>query len=217
MVRIGVDENLAEELLADFPPKAEIVRIPRDLSEAVNIDFWIMPFQRKDAEGVFPHLRGVKIAQSMMAGVDWISPWLPKNVVLCDGRGIHDKSTSEWVLTAILASVKRFPLYRDLQLKKQWRGDAATNDPFLDQDGAHAGQYRVLNDDLAGKTVLIVGYGSIGAAIEFRLTPFGVHILRLARSARQEPKVHGVGDLHSLLPRQMWWCSSFLSPPRQAA
>ncbi len=33
------------------------------------------------------------------------------------------------------------------------------------------------------KTVLIVGYGSIGAAIEARLTPFGVKVLRIARSA----------------------------------
>jgi phosphoglycerate dehydrogenase-like enzyme len=201
MVRVGVNENLAEELLADFPHEAEIVRIPRDPIGVVNVDFWIMPFRRTDAERIFPHLRGLKVAQSMMAGVDWISPWLPSEVMLCDGRGIHDISTSEWVLAAILASMKRFPLYRDLQRQEQWRGKEASTYAFFNRGGAQAGQYEILDDDLEGKTVLIVGYGSIGAAIEARLTPFGVQVLRLARSAREEPKVHGAGELHTLLPQ----------------
>ena len=201
MIRVGVDEDLAEELLADFPREAEMVRIPREPAGTVDIDFWIMPFRRTEAESVFPHLRGVKVAQCMMAGVDWITPWLPKDVVLCDGRGIHDISTSEWVMTAILDSMKRFPLYRDLQRKEQWRGDAATADPFFPREGAHASQYQVLGEDLEGKTVLIVGYGAIGAAIEARLAAFGVKMLRVARSARDQPVVHAIGDLHRLLPQ----------------
>ena len=58
---------------------------------------------------------------------------------------------------------------------------------FCGEGGAQVGLYKVLGEDLAGKTVLIVGYGSIGAAIEARLVPFGVSILRVARSARTEP------------------------------
>jgi phosphoglycerate dehydrogenase-like enzyme len=58
----------------------------------------------------------------------------------------------------------------------------------------------VLAEDLAGKTVLIVGYGSIGAAIEARMTPFGVTMVRVARSAREQPKVSAISELHSLLP-----------------
>jgi phosphoglycerate dehydrogenase-like enzyme len=201
MIRVGVNEHLAEELLAHFPHEAEIVRIPNRPDKSVDVDFWIPPFRREDAEAVFPHLRGVKVVQSMMAGVDWLLPWLPKSVLLCDGRGIHDISTSEWVVTAILASMKRFPLYRDLQRQEQWRGNAATADPFLNRDGAHVRQYKVLNEDLEGKTVLIVGYGSIGAAIEARLTPFGVKFLRIARSARTASEVHAIADLHRLLPQ----------------
>ena len=41
MVRVGVDENLAPELLVDFPPQAEIVRLPRTISSPVEVDFWI--------------------------------------------------------------------------------------------------------------------------------------------------------------------------------
>jgi phosphoglycerate dehydrogenase-like enzyme len=200
MVRVGVDENLAEKLLADFPPDAEIVRLPRTILSPVDVDFWIIPFYRKDAATAFLQLRGVKVAQSLMAGVDWILPWLPKDVTLCDGRGIHDISASEWVMAAIMATMKRIPLYRDLQSTEQWRGFATVTDGFLSEPGPARGQYTVLAEDLAGKTVLIVGYGSIGAAIEARLTPFGVSVLRVARSARAEPKVSAVAELHALLP-----------------
>jgi phosphoglycerate dehydrogenase-like enzyme len=63
------------------------------------------------------------------------------------------------------------------------------------------GLYRILSEDLSGKTVLIVGYGSIGAAIEARLKAFEVKVLRVARSARQEPQVHAISELHRLLPQ----------------
>jgi phosphoglycerate dehydrogenase-like enzyme len=201
MVRVGVDENLADELLADFPPEAEIVRLPRTIPSPIEVDFWILPFYRKDAATSFTQLRGVKVAQSLMAGVDWILPWLPGDVTLCDGRGIHDISASEWVMAAIMASMKRLPLYRDLQNQQQWRGFATVTDGFLGEAGAPRGQYKVLGEDLSGKTVLIVGYGSIGAAIEARLTPFGVTVLRVARSAREQPKVSAISELHALLPQ----------------
>jgi phosphoglycerate dehydrogenase-like enzyme len=201
MVRVGVDENLAQELLVDFPLGAEIVRIPRRPSGVHDVDFWIIPFALKSAQKTFQHLRGVKVVQSMMAGVDWITPWLPKDVLLCDGRGLHDISASEWVLTAILTSVKKFPYYRDMQLRQEWKGQASVPNGFMGVGGAQVGQYAVLGDDLAGKTVLIVGYGSIGAAIEARLKPFEVKkILRVARSARKDPEVFPVSELHRLLP-----------------
>ena len=201
MVRVGVDEKLAQELLTGFPPEAEIVRIPRRPSGVQEVDFWIIPFARKSAQETFQHLRGVKVVQSMMAGVDWITPWLPRDIVLCDGRGLHDISASEWVLTAILTSLKRFPYYRDMQLRREWKGQASVPDGFMNVGGAQVGQYAVLGDDLAGKTVLIVGYGSIGEAIEARLAPFGVNVIRLARSARKQPEVFAVTELRSLLPQ----------------
>ena len=199
-VRVGLDENVAPELLTDFPPEVEIVRVPRTLSEPVEVDFWIVPFTPKIAMATFPQIHGMKVAQSLMAGVDWILPWMPKSVTLCDGRGIHDISASEWVMAAIMGTMKRLPLYRDLQSQHQWRGFATATGGFLNEEGAARGQYTVLAEDLSGKTVLIVGYGSIGAAIEARLAPFGVDVLRVARTAREQPKVSAIGELNALLP-----------------
>jgi phosphoglycerate dehydrogenase-like enzyme len=51
----------------------------------------------------------------------------------------------------------------------------------------------VRTDSLDGKRVLLVGYGAIGAAIEQRLVPFGVHISRVSRTPRP-----GVSELTEL-------------------
>ena len=45
----------------------------------------------------------------------------------------------------------------------------------------------------------ILGYGAIGAALEARLEPFEVDLIRVARHAR--PGVHAVSELPQLLPR----------------
>ena len=50
---------------------------------------------------------------------------------------------------------------------------------------------------MADSTVLIVGYGSIGQAVEARLAPFGAKFLRVARRAREG--VHPVSKLDELL------------------
>ncbi len=49
-----------------------------------------------------------------------------------------------------------------------------------------------------GQTVLIVGYGSIGEAVERMLTPFQVTMARIARRAR--PGVSSMDDLSAVLP-----------------
>lgn len=201
MVRVGIDHTISPELLAAFPPEAEIVRLPSEITTPIDIDFWVLPFARREAEQTLAGLRGVKVVQSLMAGVDWITPWLPKHITLCDGRGIHDISASEWVLSVILATMKRLPIYRDLQREETWRGFARPGESLEAEPGAARGQYRILAEDLSGRHVLIVGYGSIGEAIETRLAPFGVTISRIARTARTTPEVHAIADLHRMLPQ----------------
>ena len=53
--------------------------------------------------------------------------------------------------------------------------------------------------DLRAASVAILGYGSIGAAVEERLAPFGVDFIRIAHRAR--PGVHPADELRALLPR----------------
>lgn len=203
MVRVGVQESVAEELLAGFPAGVEVVRLPPAPQTDYAVDVWVPPFNAKAVTALLPHLQGLKVVQALMAGVDWLLPCLPPGLIVCDGRGIHDVATSEWVLTAALASLKRIPAYRDNQRAGEWRGQVAfgglgvpTSSP--QRVGPHTGQMIVLCDELFGKTVLIVGHGSVGAAVEARMTPFNVKFLRVARTAREG--VSSIDDLPDLLP-----------------
>ena len=72
MLRLGYSANLAAELLADFPTGIELIRLPRDLDHDVEIEVWIPdPYPTRNTQ-IVPHLRGVKLVLSLMAGTEWI-------------------------------------------------------------------------------------------------------------------------------------------------
>jgi phosphoglycerate dehydrogenase-like enzyme len=124
-------------------------------------------------------LEGLRVVQTLSAGVDRIVDRLPPGITLCDASGVHDVGVAEWIVMAILASNRGLPQLIDAQRATAWRRDGARG-------------------ELMGSTVLILGYGSIGRAVEERLRPFGVEIVRVARGERQG--VHQLADLPALLP-----------------
>ena len=121
----------------------------------------------------------LRVVQTLSAGIDWLRELIPAGVTLCDAAGTRDVAVAEWVLAAILSSVKLVGEMRDRQRAHSWQWSES--------------------QDLADKTVTILGYGSIGAAVEARLRPFEVKIVRVARRAR--PGVHPVTDLPPLLEK----------------
>ncbi|MGC1361976.1 MAG: 2-hydroxyacid dehydrogenase [Silvibacterium sp.] len=199
MLKVGVPAWVDAELLAAFPREAVLERVDAEPERAIEVEFWIAPVYQREAEQVSPHLRGVRVAQSLLAGVDWLRPLLSPDVILCDGQGMHNIPTAEWVVAAILNSLKYFPFYGSLQRDHNWRGRA-------NADGQYRAIHRttqvkfppILQEELYGKRVMIVGYGSIGRSIEERLLPFGVEIVRVARTARAG--VEPVERLLDLLP-----------------
>ena len=129
-----------------------------------------------------------------------VRPLIPAHVTLCSARGVHDGPTAEWAVMAVLAMQKYLPFYAELQRRADWSGKDKAEDIFLLSDGARRDpDCPVLVEEVAGKTVLIVGYGSIGAAVETRLAPFGCKFLRVARSACDG--VAAVSELDELIPR----------------
>ena len=126
-------------------------------------------------------LGGLRVIQTMSAGVDRYIGQVPPGVTLCDAGGVHDVAVAEWVLMAILAAQRNLPIYLAAQQEARWRID------------------RIAGRDLVDATVLIVGAGSIGRAVEARLVPFGARIERIARTER--PGVHPLSELGSILPR----------------
>ena len=200
-LRVGYPASLPVELLQHFPAGIELVPIPSSPEGEIYVDFWIPPPAPAPGQKVWPHLRGVTIAQSMMAGTEWLTQLVGPSVTVCNAQGAHSISTAEWTIAAILATLKYFPLYRDLQHSADWRGRAQASKDYAAIHDDRRPQYpAVLQEELSGKRILIVGYGDIGKTIERYLIPFGVKIARIARSARTEPEVHPVDKLNQLLP-----------------
>ncbi|NYD41405.1 NAD(P)-dependent oxidoreductase [Nocardioides panaciterrulae] len=150
--------------------------VPDSVAE---VEFYVPPYQvgRRVGE-VLPRMSALKVVQTMTAGVDNVRAYVPEGVLLCNGRGIHDTSTAELAVTLTLSSLRGVPGFVRAQDRGEW--DA---------------QWRPA---LADKQVLLVGYGAIGEAIDARLRPFEVDVVRVARSARAG--VHGIDELPALLP-----------------
>lgn len=199
MLRVGIPEAVDADLRRLLPDGISLELIPLEPTRAVEVEFWITPPWTGQAERQLPFLKGLRVAQATVAGVDGLLKIMPPGVVLCDGRGIHDISTAEWAVTAILASLKYLPVYEDVRRAGIWshRKEAEAHYHAL-HPGSRQFYPHVLSEELHGQKVLIVGYGAIGQAIEERLRPFGVSFLRVARSARDG--VYGIDQLHELLP-----------------
>ena len=129
-------------------------------------------FARRVVEAI-PQLTRLRVVQTLTAGVDHVRPYVPDGVTLCNARGVHDASTAELAVALMLASLRGIPDFARAQDEQRW---AFRPYPAL-----------------ADRTVLIVGYGSIGEAIERRLEGFECDVLRVARTARD-----GVADLSGL-------------------
>ncbi len=146
---------------------------------AADVEFYVPPFfPPPEAVTAMDHMPSLRVVQTLTAGFDKVRPRVPPGAVLCNARGAHDASTAEWVVGAAVAVFRQFPYFALEQAAGRW-------------------SYR-FTDTLAGKRVLIVGYGSIGQAVERRLGAFDVDIRRVARSARDG--VSPVADLPGLLP-----------------
>lgn len=202
MLRVGYPATISADLFSGFPEGVQLVPVSDKMDHDVEIEVWIPDPYATRAMRAWPHLRGVKLVLSLMAGTEWIPGTVGPHVTICNARGAHNVSTAEWTIAAILAMLKYFPLYLDIQKSQVWRRRIEASQHY----GAITGDTRVFHPDvmlesLSGKTVLLVGYGAIAKEIERKLAPFDVKLLRVARRARTVPEVHAVSELDELLPQ----------------
>ena len=158
----------------------EVVDPTSSVPDSVSdVRFYVPPYQvGPRVSEVLPRMTSLEVVQTLTAGVDNLRGAVPDGVLLCNGRGIHDTSTAELALTLVLAALRGVPDFVRDQDRHRWR------------PGWHPA--------LADKRVLLVGYGAVGAAVERRLLPFEVEVVRVARTARDG--VHAISELPTLLP-----------------
>jgi len=201
MLRIGYPAVFAPELLSAFPAGVEFIPLRDDLNEITELDVWIPDPYANKSKKIAPYLRGIKLALSLLAGWEWIPETVGPEVAICNARGAHNVSTAEWTIGAILAALKQFPFYHELQREGIWKRRFEATSNYEKITGNQSAIYPpVLVEELTGKRVLLVGHGAIGQEIERMLEPFRVELTRVARTPREEPKVHAVSELHALLP-----------------
>ncbi|GAA0923852.1 dehydrogenase [Virgisporangium aurantiacum] len=145
-----------------------------------EVEFYVAPYTFDLAPlELIKRMPALRVVQTQTAGFEHVLPYLPDGVTLCNAGGVHDTSTAELAVTLMLASLRGIPSFVQGRDQQDWR----------------FGWY----DALADRTVLLVGYGGIGKAVDQRLAGFEVDVLRVARSARDG--VAEMADLPRLLPR----------------
>ncbi|GHF07722.1 dehydrogenase [Amycolatopsis deserti] len=149
---------------------------PPDLD---GVEFYVLPYDSgPEPPKLIAKMPSLKAVQSLSAGVDNLLPLIPDGVTLTNGRGLHDLSVAEHTLALILAAQRDLPRWFRQQRTGSW-------------DREHT-------RSLADERVLLVGYGSIGKAIERYLEAGEADVVRVASTAREG--VHGIDELPELLP-----------------
>ena len=151
-------------------------------SSIADVEVYVLPYLAGPAPArLMAEMPALRLAQTLTAGVDDIRPLVPDGVTLCNARGVHDASTAELAVTLTLAALRGIPDHVRAAERGEWRHDTRPS--------------------LADRRVLIVGYGSVGAAVERRLAGFECEVRRVARRRRDgAAPVEPFASLPDLLP-----------------
>lgn len=151
-------------------------------AELDDVRFYVLPYDRgREPEKLIARMPALEAVQSLSAGVERLLPQIPDGVRLANGRGLHDSSVAEHALALILAAQRDLPRWVQQQRSGSWSREHTRS--------------------LADCRVALVGYGSIGQAIELFLDAADAEVVRVAGTARPQQRVHGVAELPDLLPQ----------------
>lgn len=139
-----------------------------------------------------PNLRWI---QTHFAGIEHLletAVW-ETDILITNGSGIHATNMAQYAMTQILAWAHRVPKWFNYQNRKEWPRS----------------RWNIfLPDELRGRTLGIVGYGSIGRELARLAKGFGMKILVSKRDARhlEDPGYTpvGTGDPQGKLPDRIY-------------
>lgn len=151
----------------------------------------ISGFWRHELLEKAPRLRFI---QSIGAGYDQfpLDELRRRGIHLASAQGVNRNAVSEHAMALILALTRHLPTARDNQRRHFWRGMI----PDVDRR----------EDELGGKTLLIVGLGGIGSRLARLARAFDMRVLATKRNPATAPpetahEVHPPDRLADLLPQ----------------
>ena len=134
----------------------------------------------------------LKFIQSISAGTDQYQRDALKaaGIRLASAHGVNARAVAEHVMSLILAMTRQLHVARDNQAKHHWRG-------MISDIGKR-------EDELGGKTLLIVGLGRIGSHLAGLGKAFGMRVIGTKRDpgagGENADDVFSNGRLHEVLP-----------------
>ncbi len=135
----------------------------------------------------------LKFIQSIGAGTDQFDrdKLRARGIRLASAQGVNAHAVSEHAMALILAMMRRLPEARDNQAKHVWRGMIA--------------DLNSREDELGGKTLLIVGLGGIGGRLARLAKAFDMRVIGIKRDPAKggdaADSVHPISELQALLPQ----------------
>jgi D-2-hydroxyacid dehydrogenase (NADP+) len=131
-----------------------------------------------------PRLRFI---QSIGAGVDQFpqDELRRRGIRLASARGVNRNAVAEHALAHILALTRHLHTGRDLQRQRRWRGMIS--------------DISQREDELAGKTILIVGLGEIGSRLATLAKAFDLKVIATKRTPTTNAPVDAVYPADQLL------------------
>ena len=138
-----------------------------------------------------PEAKKLKFIQSISAGIDQYDKDVLRahGIRLANAAGVNANAVAEHAMALILALKRHLHTGRDNQASKHWRG-------MISEIAAR-------EDELAGKTLLIVGLGRIGARLAKLAKAFDVRVVGIrrdpGRGAEGAAAVYGHERLPELL------------------
>jgi phosphoglycerate dehydrogenase-like enzyme len=140
-----------------------------------------------------PKARKLKLIQSISAGTDQYDRAVLKahGIRLASGQGVNANAVAEHAIALMLALSRQLHFLRDHQHARHWR-------PMQ-------GDRRIREDEIQGKTVLIVGLGGIGRRLAELCKAFGMRVIGTRRDPSKgggaADEVCADSDLMRLIPR----------------
>jgi phosphoglycerate dehydrogenase-like enzyme len=135
----------------------------------------------------------LRFIQSISAGTDQYAreALRARGIRLASAQGVNERAVAEHAMALMLALARQLPQARDNQARRRWRG--MISDPALRED------------ELSGKTLLIVGLGRIGSRLAAFASGFGMRVIATKRNpavaAGAADEVATQDRLLDLLPR----------------
>jgi D-2-hydroxyacid dehydrogenase (NADP+) len=118
---------------------------------------------------LIPRATKLRFVQSIGAGVDQFDrdALRARGVRLASAQGVNERAVAQHAMALILALMRHIPAGRDNQRRRHWRGMISD----LTQR----------EDELGGKTLLIVGLGRIGSRLAALARAFGLRVIATKR------------------------------------